>query len=277
LQPNFEARIGLTPEDAGEEDDAALSYKYVLGVNMELGEKPGSLGFVSFGPEFFGIQLSGLNAEFEVAGEDKVATLAVVSAVSREVTDEAQKLRDENYTPPTVKAGKDKLVDISVEASGKAGGFVELDADPLGNNRFSNFGYVLEGQLIADGFARWDATPALEAMGYVGPVLKTLKSLGIAKLTTYGRIAYTIGGKATYEGKTIYPKPKVGATQTGEPPITWDMVGGIEHSLAFTMIFRGAVGLEVKSEFLTFGTARGKALLQIGAPTGASDTDGVFI
>lgn len=282
LQPNLEARIGLLPEDNELEDDSALSYKYVLGVNVELGEKPGSLGPISFGPEFFGLQLSGWNAEFEVAGEDKVATLAVVPSVSKDISEAAKKARDKNYKPPVVTDDDDdKLTEVNIETSGKVGGFVELDSDPLGNNRFSKLGYVLEAQSVVDGFFRWDATPIVEKMAYVGPIVKGINSSGLADLKTYGRLEFTFGGKATYNAQTVYPQPGTGISQTGEQPLAFDMLGSVEHSLAFTMILRVAVGLELaakgKGWAKGFGKLNGKGLLQLGAPTGASDTDGVFI
>ncbi len=277
FQPNLEARIGLLPPDNEPEQDSALSYKYVLGVNMDLGEDAGSLGWLSFGPTYKGFQISGVNAEFEVAGADKAATLAIVVGDSKDLNpDEEDDLRDENYKPKAVKDSMSKSKTV-LDASLKVGGFVELDADRLGNNRFSKLGYVVEAQGIADSFHRWDATPALLANPTVGPVLGAINKSGILKLAILGRLEYTIGGKLTFNTSTVYPQPGTGMTQTDESPQVWDLLGNSTNTLDFTLILRVAMGMELEVKGAGFGEANGVGLLQLGAPTGASDVDGVFI
>lgn len=283
FQPNLEARIGLLPPDNEPEQDSALSYKYVLGVNMDLGEEPGSLGWLSFGPSFMGLQISGVNAEFEVAGDDKAATLAIVVGESKGFGgDDEEDLRDENYKPKAVKDSDEEdknksKSETEVEASLKVGGFVELDADHLGNNRFSKLGYVAEAQGIVDSFHRWDATPTLLANPTVGPILAAINRTGLAKLAILGRLEYTIGGKLTYNATTEYPQPGTGMSQVAESPAVWDLLGNAMSTLDFTMILRLALGLELEVEGAGFGSANGQGLVQFGAPTGSSDVDGVFI
>ncbi len=79
VTPAAEGRIGLEPSSAKPEDDAYLTYKYTLGVEVPLGEGTSKTGPLNLGPEFLGFKAQGTKAEFEVKGKDKKAGLALMA------------------------------------------------------------------------------------------------------------------------------------------------------------------------------------------------------
>ena len=159
-----EARIGFLPADAEVAEDAALSYKYVLGVDLPVGEETPSTGPLGFGPKFLGLRLQGASAEFEVNGEDKEAALAIVVPASEPGDNEEL---DESYKPVIAKPNTliEPLAndfDYSVKVAAAMG----IDEDALGKNIIDRFSVVLEVQGLYSGGVRFNATPVLRFIPY---------------------------------------------------------------------------------------------------------------
>lgn len=253
-----------------------------MGVGLSFGESSTAGGPTSLAPKFTGLREVGYEAEFEVDGENRKAILAVIKSNGVGVTEET-KVRNYDYVPavtqnkgepPKPSAGRD--FGIKFNSSAKVGIFETLDtAGPFLTNVLSSFGLILEAQGTVDIFYRFNMSPYLGFIPYAGPVLVSFDRLG--GLSIFGRFETTLGAKFTMELETQYPQPVgMGTVERGTvlPETQWSLLGQTKSDLQAKLIYRVAAGLEISA----FGDhVSGIVLLQLGAPTGASDVDGVFI
>jgi hypothetical protein len=296
ISPKVEARIGLIPTSSvavnwTADDDLYLSYKYVLGVDLPLGEGTAESGPLALGPKFLGLKFSGASAEFEVSGNEKKAALAIV--VETAPPEEVQKL-NQDYKPPLAESAEGrgsriKFKGPDFKASAKVGHIQTLDSDPFGNNRISDFGFVIEAQGTIDIGAEADITPVIRFLPY-GVAIERLNQRserpdGTKFLTINAVFESTLGLKYTVEMSTKYPAiRRLGETMVPGGPtgtVRGNFLGGLEPSEPLVKldqskkyILRIAVGLNLQ---LGYGAVEGTGLIQLGAPKGASDMDGVFI
>ncbi|HVY71072.1 MAG TPA: carboxypeptidase-like regulatory domain-containing protein, partial [Verrucomicrobiae bacterium] len=272
ISPKMEAHITLDPLSANPPDDANLIYKYVLGVELPIGEHTTSDGPMKLGPEFLGHKIEGATVEFEVTGKDRKAALGLVFNGADEGEHEEQ---NKGYTPEIAKEASNSIeATVEFHEQAKAGVSQTLDADWLGNNLLSGYSFILEGQATADVSLRVNATPVLKAIPYVGPVLLALDKTGA--LTVWGKFETTMGVKLAYEYITQYKKVSAGGTTDGtDQGARFDFMGqpSSTHKVEFKLILRLAAGLEITA---LRGAAEGTALLQVGAPKDANDTEGIF-
>lgn len=281
-----ESRIGLNPFTASPVDDATLTYKYVMGIDVPLGEGNAETGPFSLAPKFLGLQLRGATLEFEASGEDKKAALAIVFVTGK--PDEVEKV-DSSSRPAiggdtdqpadsgdSSAPGKKKSFEVTkneFKAQFKAGITEKIDADDLGNNILSGFGIVLEAQGTYDLGLRINATPVVRLIPYAGPVLQAMDSSGAA--TIYALFETTIGAKYTFTLETEFPKPASEGTTvsaSSEAPRT-GILGGLQSNKEIKFILRLAGGLQISA---AGGLFEGSALFQFGAPSGTPDVDGIF-
>ncbi len=262
-----EGRIGLDPITAGPEDNAYLTYKYALSVEMPFGEGAPGSGLTGIGPRFLGLKLKGGTGEFEVSGRDKKAALAVVVGTA---PPEEFEERDRDYRPVVSEGANDtsNKFEVDTEVSGKVAFIEVLDADWQGRNRVASFGMGLEAQGKVDMAAQFNATPVVSKFPYVGPVL--LAADKSRAFTIYAVIEGTLGAKFTWESQTTFPEP--GATVVGPAPPRWNILGGTTTSSEVKIFVRVAGGLRLSA---LNGAVSGTALFQLGAPTDTPDVDGV--
>ncbi|HAV65067.1 MAG TPA: hypothetical protein DCY13_22190 [Verrucomicrobiales bacterium] len=273
VSPTVEARIGLLPADADPADDTSLSYKYVLGIDLPVGEETAATGPMGFGPRFLGLRIQGASTEFEVNGEDKEAALAIVVPVAEPGENEEL---DENYKPSLTKPKQ--LVEVlanDFDYSVKVAAALGLDQDPIGNNRIDRFSVILEVQGLYSGGVRFNATPVLRFIPYAGPVLVTADKSGA--LTIYLRIETALGAKIAGKLETKFAEP-LGPTRPGggdplPPRPSFMGIESIDPSIEAKLIARLAGGLDASA---FGGRIEATGLFQLGAPTGVSDTDGIF-
>jgi hypothetical protein len=269
FSPKAEARIGLDPSTNTPAVNSYLTYKYVIGIELPLGEATAETGPMNMGPKFLGLKFTGASAEFEVIGKDRKAGLAVNLGAAPA---EDVKRRDKDYHPVLSEGAEEdpgSPFEVEPEFSGKFAILETLEPDWRGRNRVSTFGYGLEAQGKVDVTARFNATPVIGKIPYVGPVLFTLDKSGL--MTVYAQIEGTLGMKVNVEAMTTFPV--YGATTTSLPPQRWDPLGGTTVKLEVKMFLRVAGGLVVSA---LGGRAEATALIQVGAPSNAPDLDGVF-
>ncbi len=300
--PKVEARIGVIPiennvaifntsEDILERN-LYLTYKYVIGVEMPLGETTPDGGALGLAPKFMGIKLDGVDAEFEVSGNERKACIALVfPAPSNVDTEELNK----NYEPILVKKAKRltdriRFEDPDFKVTAKFGICKTLDADDLGRNRIGAYTLVLEAQGTVDFRVLADISDVIQFIPYGKPfsdinqAIGSLRSDGRKPLTINAVFESTIGGKFTVEITGEFPKGAGGGTVVrggGVENANYNFAGGSEPQVptlttqtTTKIILRFAIGLNIDAGY---GAVTGTGLIQVGAPKGASDTDGVFV
>ncbi|MBI4664035.1 MAG: carboxypeptidase regulatory-like domain-containing protein [Verrucomicrobia bacterium] len=268
VSPVVEGRIALDPLDLKPADDAYLTYKYVLGLELPFGEGTSATGPLKLGPEFLGFKAQGAKAEFDVKGKEKKVTLDIVFSAALPSRVEQC---DSSYLPVVAREMRAVEVEPRLKYSGKFGLLETLDKDWLGNNVVSGFGFVLEAQGVVDIAVRANATPVLRFIPYAGPVLLSLDKSGA--LTIKGVFETTFGSKFKVEATTHFPQPG-GASQTrGAEPQRWSLIGSTEVKKDIKLILRLAAGLQLSA---LRGSAEGTLLLQGGAPADAPSVDGML-
>lgn len=267
FSPKVEARIGLDPLTNNPAQDSYLTYKYVLGFEVPLGEATTETGPMNMGPKFLGLKFKGATGEFEVIGSDRKAGLAV--NLSGAPPEDVEPL-DKDYRPPISDGSEEgpENPEVEFEAGGKFAILETLEPDWLGRNRVSSFGYGIEAQGKVDVAAEFDATPVIGKIPYVGPVLFTLDKLKI--MTVFVQLEGTLGAKINIEAMTKFPV--YGATTASAEPQRWDILGGTTVKVEMKMFVRIAGGLKLSAAARRI---EGTALVQVGAPSDAPDLDGV--
>jgi len=320
-QGKVEARIGLVPIDSSPDNpdrtvfiptddllskDLYLTYKYVLGVELPLGEDSPPTGPLGLVAKKTGINITGVEAEFEVAGADNKACVAIVLPVEKA---EDEKMNEEGdnkkeATPSLAKKASDLLgVDVKFQGpktdfSVKFGACETYGSDDFGNNRINAYSGILEAQAKVDAGVEIEITPVIRFIPYgaiVDKLNKTVKDkFDLEAIRLDATFDGTAGVKVTYEVTGEFPSEKrVGMTQerpTGEDTPAYNLMGmsavakvaepaepgGVKITIKeeFKIILRAAVGLKLS---VAGGAISGSGKIQIGAPKGSSDNDGVFV
>ena len=320
-QGKVEARIGLVPIDSSPDNpdrtvfiptddllskDLYLTYKYVLGVELPLGEDAPPTGPLGLVAKKTGFNITGVEAEFEVAGSDNKACVAIVLPVEK-AEDEKMEVEEDNKkeaTPSLAKKASDLLgVDVKFQGpetdlSVKFGACETFGADNFGNNRINAYSGILEAQAKVDAGVEIEITPVIRFIPYgaiVDKLNKTVKDkFDLEAIRLDATFDGTTGVKVTYEVTGEFPSEKrVGMSQvrpTGEDTPAYNLMGmsaaaeiakpatsdgvQIKNNVEFKIILRAAVGLKLS---VAGGAISGSGKIQIGAPKGSSDNDGVFV
>ncbi|HVR35541.1 MAG TPA: carboxypeptidase-like regulatory domain-containing protein, partial [Methylomirabilota bacterium] len=299
VTPKVEARIGVVPIEESSviydpaenllESDLYLTYKYVVGVEMPLGEKTPAGGPLALAPKILGVKIDGLDAEFEVSGNERKACVAVVVPAPSEVTTEEL---NRKYEPVMAedsgrRGGRVKFKEPQFSASAKLAACETLDATALGKNRISSYRLILEAQGTGEFGVSVDLTPVIQALPYVGKPLHEINEAagrlrrdGTKPVTLSAIFEALLGAKYTVEIIGDFPAPPTGSVVSGDTFPRWNFMGGQEVQgpgfdieEAKKIILRLGVGLDLQA---AYGAIQGTGLVQLGAPKGASDTDGVF-
>lgn len=301
----IEARIGVVPIDStneGEdrtvfnpledllENDLYLTYKYVIGVEVPVGEETPQNGALSLASSFLGLKISGegVDVEFEVAGSDNQACVALVLAAAAER--EKDEKEAEESAPAVAKKAKKAGADIEIKGpdvsvSAKFASCHTFISDDLGRNQLAATTGIIEVQGLVETGASVDITPVIEIFPYGKPIqeLNELIELltGFKALQIQGLFEFDSGVKVT---STIEFKIPQGVDRSttqerdagmAETP-AYNFLGRVNDKVEDErrLIFRFAVGLKGS---IANGALQATGLLQAGAPKGASDTDGIFV
>ncbi len=287
----FEARIAVDPQ-AVESDtslDATLVYKYVMGMELKIGQTNAANGPMMFAPSFLGTTISGLSAEFKVTGKDQKASLTG---------------GESGPVPGLEPGGKDLLNQAAGGAADRLAGvfpeFIEklgkiepkfdfkqtakfgrseyLDSDWLGNNAISAMSYTIEAQASFDASLRVDITRFATGLPYVGQVVTIANSIPGVEMKVMFVPSIGAGAKLSVERVTSYPR--ISGTTVSAP------VQGAPYDFNGTPTNRTKgelkVFLKAGAGFLlsaSYGTARaeGSAGVQLGAPRNSPDSSGVTL
>ena len=320
-QGKVEARIGLVPIDSSTNSvdrvvffpsgnllskDLYLTYKYVLGVDLPIGEDSPPSGVLGLISKKTGINITGVEAEFEVAGAENKACVAIVLPVERaEGEKKEEELETKKSATPSLAKRASDLLGVNVSFKGPSSDYSvkfaaceTFGADNFGNSRISAYSGVLEAQAKVDAGVAIEITPVIKFVPYgaiVDKLNKTVKEkfdLEAIRLDAF--FEGTLGGKVTYEVTGEFPSEKrIGMTQVrprGEETPAYNFMGmsaaakpakpvdsngvKVKQDLQIKFIVRAAVGLKLS---VAGGAISGSGKIQIGAPKGSSDTDGVFL
>lgn len=294
---NFTASITLSPMTLEPEQNANITYKYGIGVELSLGGDTSESGPLATGPRFLGTKLTGISVEFEVVGGDQEAALGL-GAEGPEKELPLDKLK--RFVPamarslPVALAEDGECPDVlvciippSFKASAKIGASETLDSDWLGNNVMSAYSFILEGMGMFDNFGvNVKLDPILQKLPYVGPFLAGLEKIGI-RIGANAKFKSSLGAKVTYKHVTYVPKP--GGTMTrGEQGERWDLLGrpsdepvggGSTNTIEFNVIVKIAAGLGLVGKIGSSADGpkvEGTGWLQLGAPKQSNNPEGMY-
>lgn len=309
----IEARIGIVPIDSSTNNvnrtvfnptedllagDHYLTYKYVLGVELPIGEDSPQRGPMSLASKFMGLKISGagVDAEFEVAGGDNQWCIALVLANELEANKDAAK---DKFIPKLVERAKARAGDSikfdgpKLSISAKFANCSTFVSGAAGTNRLSMSTGILEAQGTVDLGVGIDITPVIEFLPYGKPIqelneaIKDLLDYEALKLEAIFEL--TTGAKVTVKFEHSIPQGR-DTSQTSErnnpPPTTpgYNLIGTVSDvtseitnntniSNEKKLIVRVAVGLRGS---LANNALSATGKVQFGAPKGQSDVDGVF-
>jgi len=297
--PDSESRYVFNPTEDLLADNLYITYKYVLGIELPIGEDSPQRGPMSLAAKYMGLKISGagVDAEFEVSGGDNQACIAVVLANEAEIDKERSK---DKYIPKLAARAKELVGDRvnfsgpKVSISAKFANCQTFDSGSAGVNRLSMSTGILEAQGTVDLGVGVDITPVIELLPYGKPIQELNEAIedifGYTALSLEAFFEVTTGAKVTVKFEHSIPKGRdLGATtgRNDPPPTTpgYNMIGTVNDvatdikdntkiSNEKKLIVRVALGLKgsIANNSLT---ASGK--VQLGAPKGQSDVDGVFI
>lgn len=305
-----QARIGIVPIDSSPDNpdrtvfnptedllatDLYLTYKYVLGVELPIGEDTPPNGPLSLASRFSGLKISGagVDAEFEVAGSDNQACVALVLSQEIEANKEAAKTHTIPKLVERVKnLGGDRVSfdGPKVGISAKFATCETYTSTEEGLNQLSMRTGILEAQGTVDLGVGVDITPVIQFLPYGKPVQELNEGikdlLGYEALKLEAIFELTTGAKVTVKFDFIVPEGRDNSKSLdpslrfAETP-AYNFIGAVTDELSQVnvsnekkLILRVAVGLKGT---IANGAMSATGLLQFGAPKGSSDTDGIFI
>jgi hypothetical protein len=273
----FEARISLDPL-AAETDttlDATLVYKYVIGVDLKIGQTNTPSGPLIFAPAFLGTTISGLSAEFKVTGKDQTAALKIGESGTLPGLENpaTESLKEGNYIPKFIQKLGDFEPSVTVKQAAKFGQSQYLSSDWLGNNIISGYSYSVEAQGSFETSLKCNITPLLSGVPWIGPPLVALSKPPV-NLKVYFVPTIGLGAKLSYERITTYPRisgTTVSAPIQGEQ---WDFLGAPTNTSKTEFKIFAKIGAGLLLSGLD-KAAEGSVGLQLGAPRNSPDTAGV--
>ncbi len=309
----IEARIGVVPTYSSTNNvnrtvfnptedllsnDHYLTYKYVLGAELPIGEDSPQRGPMSLASKFMGLKVSGagVDAEFEVAGGDNQACIALVLSNELEANKDAAK---DKFIPKLVERAKARAGDTikfdgpKLSISAKFANCQTFESGAAGVNRLSMSTGILEAQGTVDLGVGIDITPVIEFLPYGKPIqelneaIKDLLDYEALKLEAIFEL--TTGAKVTVKFEHSIPRGRDRSQTSGRndpsrstpgynligtvSDVTSDITNNTNISNEKKLIVRVAVGLRGS---LANNALSATGKVQFGAPKGQSDVDGVF-
>ncbi len=268
----FEAKITLEPL-AAEADptlDATLLYKYVMGVEMKIGQTNTPSGPMFFAPAFLGTTIGGLTAEFKVTGKDQKATLNLGESGPLPYSDAWIAKKLPSFIESLAKV-KPKVV---AKQAAKFGQSQYLDSDWLGNNLISGYSYSIEGQASFEASVKADITPFVSKLPYIGQALTVFNNIPKLNLKVFFVPVLGLGGKLSVERITSYPR--ISGTTVSAPVqgVPFDFMGTPTNINKAELKLFAKIGASLLLSGFNEGL-EGSAGVQLGAPRNSPDSTGV--